>query len=146
MQTNYAIDYAIRQLKARYFRCLDTKDWEGWRGVFADDARMMVDTEVSAPGKVAESAPTVTGADNIVEHVQSLVGSCSTVHHGHTCEIEVLSEDEAKAIWAMQDIVEFDSYTLKGYGHYHETYACIAGCWFISELHLTRLRLESHPK
>ncbi|MDT5245538.1 MAG: hypothetical protein QOD36_2914, partial [Mycobacterium sp.] len=26
---------AIKQLKARYCRFLDTKDWQAWRGVFA---------------------------------------------------------------------------------------------------------------
>jgi SnoaL-like domain len=29
---------AIKQLKARYFRCLDTKDWAGFLAVFAPDA------------------------------------------------------------------------------------------------------------
>ena len=28
----------IKQLKARYFRCMDTKDWEGFAEVFAPDA------------------------------------------------------------------------------------------------------------
>ena len=28
---------AIKQLKARYFRTMDTKDWAGMREVFADD-------------------------------------------------------------------------------------------------------------
>ena len=28
---------AIKQLKARYCRFLDTKDWAAWRGIFADD-------------------------------------------------------------------------------------------------------------
>src|SRR6266478_1084697 len=27
----------IHQLKARYFRCVDTKDWDCWRAVFAPD-------------------------------------------------------------------------------------------------------------
>ena len=28
---------AIKQLKARYFRTLDQKDWAGYRAVFTDD-------------------------------------------------------------------------------------------------------------
>ena len=32
----------IKQLKARYFRCMDTKDWHGFTTVFAPDARMDV--------------------------------------------------------------------------------------------------------
>ena len=30
----------IKQVKARYFRCMDTKDWEGFARVFAADAVM----------------------------------------------------------------------------------------------------------
>lgn len=28
----------IKALKARYFRCVDTKDWDGFGAVFATDA------------------------------------------------------------------------------------------------------------
>jgi 3-phenylpropionate/cinnamic acid dioxygenase small subunit len=28
---------SIKQLKARYYRYLDTKDWDRWRDVFTDD-------------------------------------------------------------------------------------------------------------
>src|SRR5260370_319150 len=31
---------AIRRLKARYFRCFDTKDWDGWLGLFTHDATL----------------------------------------------------------------------------------------------------------
>jgi hypothetical protein len=30
---------AIRSLKARYFRLMDTKQWDGLRSVFATDSR-----------------------------------------------------------------------------------------------------------
>ena len=29
--------HEVCMLKARYFRLLDTKDWNGWRQLFADD-------------------------------------------------------------------------------------------------------------
>ncbi len=38
---------AIKSLKARYFRCLDTKDWDGWLDVFTDDVVLSFDTAVS---------------------------------------------------------------------------------------------------
>jgi hypothetical protein len=28
---------AIRELKARYFRLMDTKDWSGWKALFTPD-------------------------------------------------------------------------------------------------------------
>jgi len=34
---------AIKQLKARYFRLLDTKQWDAWREVFSDDFSADVD-------------------------------------------------------------------------------------------------------
>jgi hypothetical protein len=46
---------AIRQLKARYFRTMDTKDWTAMRRVFADD--VVMDTS-EAGGEV------ITGADD----------------------------------------------------------------------------------
>jgi len=30
----------IKNLKARYFRCVDTKDWHGFKAVFAPDGRL----------------------------------------------------------------------------------------------------------
>ena len=30
----------IKKLKARYFRCMDTKDWDGFQNVFTADATM----------------------------------------------------------------------------------------------------------
>ena len=35
---------ALEHLKARYFFCLDTKDWPGWIGLFTEDATLLVDT------------------------------------------------------------------------------------------------------
>jgi hypothetical protein len=40
----------IKQLKARYFRCMDTKDWDGFTSVFAPEARMDVSGEFSGDG------------------------------------------------------------------------------------------------
>ena len=45
---------AIKQLKARYCRYLDTKDWQAWRSIFADD---FVSDTSPAGGKVMR-APT----------------------------------------------------------------------------------------
>ena len=45
---------AIRQLKARYFRLMDTKDWAGMRHVFADD--VIVDSTQDATGQAISGA------------------------------------------------------------------------------------------
>src|SRR3984885_7915305 len=48
---------AIKQLKARYCRTMDTKDWAGMRRVFTDDVTM--DT-------VASGGSVMTGADDFL--------------------------------------------------------------------------------
>ena len=125
---------AIKQLKARYFRALDTKDWAGLRDVFTDD--VVVDTS-AAGGSIVE------GADAFVEALRGVLADVVTVHHGHMPEIELESPTRARGIWSMQDILEWsDGRTLHGYGHYHETYERVADGWRIKTLRLTRLRVE----
>lgn len=126
---------AIKQLKARYFRTMDTKDWAAMRQVFADD--VVIDTTGSG-GSV------VTGADEFMSFLEGAIGHAVTVHHGHMPEIEVVSSTAATGIWAMEDRVRWpDGRELHGFGHYHETYEQGDGQWRIKTLTLTRLRIDT---
>jgi hypothetical protein len=60
---------AIKQLKARYFRTMDAKDWAGMRQVFTDD--VVIDT-AEAGGSV------VTGADDFMTFLQEALGGATT--------------------------------------------------------------------
>jgi hypothetical protein len=131
---------AIRQLKARYFRLLDTKQWAAWGEVFTGDATMRVDRGVATGGGSVEQIGT-EGRAAIVAMVEGSVGPHTTVHHGHMPEIELVSPTEARGIWAMADFVDYPGRRLEGHGHYHETYRFEDGAWRIASLHLTRLRL-----
>lgn len=125
---------AIKQLKARYCRYLDTKDWAAWRTVFSDD---FVSDTAEAGGKVIE------GADEFVAFTRKALGrrAQATAHQVHSPEITLTSATTARGVWALQDVVRFGpGVTLVGYGHYHETYENIAGQWFIKSSKLTRLR------
>jgi uncharacterized protein (TIGR02246 family) len=125
---------AIKQLKARYFRTMDTKDWAGMREVFADD--VVVDTTESG-GDV------VSGADAFVAFLQKTLGDVVTVHQGHMPEIDVTSATTASGVWALEDMLQWpDGTRLHGYGHYHETYEKADGAWRIKTLRLTRLRMD----
>ena len=128
----------IKQLKARYFRFMDTRQWDEWAEVFAEDCVMHVELGRGDPDEV------YSGRDEIVRHVSSALKPTSTVHHGHMPEIELTGEDSARGIWAMYDYVTWNSERdLKGYGHYHETYTKRDGRWRILTLRLTRLRVDS---
>ena len=135
-----AID-EIKALKARYFRCMDTKDWSGFADVFAADAVM------DMSGEVPEGEDGITqGNQAIAAFVERHVGDVTTVHHGHMPEIELTSSTTARGIWAMEDKLRWPpgSFldTMHGYGHYHETYERIGGAWRIKTLRLSRLRLD----
>lgn len=125
---------AIKQLKARYFRTLDTKDWDGYRQVFTDD--VVMDT-TEAGGS------TVTGVDELLAFLGTALAGTTTVHQGHTPEIAVSSDTTATGIWALHDIVIWpDGTRLDGFGHYHETYVKGDGRWRIKTSKLTRLHTD----
>jgi ketosteroid isomerase-like protein len=129
----------IKQLKARYFRCIDQRDWEGWSDVFARDAVL----------EVPEADMTTTGRDAIVASVSALLTGARTVHHGHMPEIEITGADTARGTWAMFDYVEWpaadggDRVGLQGFGHYVEEYVREEGTWRISRSRLVRLRVDA---
>jgi uncharacterized protein (TIGR02246 family) len=125
---------AIKQLKARYFRTMDSKDWAAMRQVFTDD--VVMDTSSSGGGVVA-------GADEFMTFLQGVIGDVVTVHHGHMPEIEVTSPTTATGIWAMEDMLRWpDGSEMHGYGHYHEAYEKVDGEWRIKTSTLTRLRAD----
>lgn len=125
---------AIKQLKARYCRYLDTKRWDDWRALFTDD---FVSDTASSGGKL------ITGADEFVSFVRGTLGKPSqpTVHQVHAPEITLTSETTATGVWALHDVVRLGpGLNLDGRGHYHETYEKIDGRWLIKTSTLTRLR------
>ena len=125
---------AITELKARYCRCLDTKDWQGYAAVFAED--LVLDT-TGAGGQRVE------GRDAAVAYVRSSISEDTiTTHHVHSPEIAVNGE-MATGIWAMQDRnIWPNGRKLLGFGHYHERYVRADGTWLIAESKLTRINTE----
>jgi uncharacterized protein (TIGR02246 family) len=125
---------SIRQLKARYFRTMDTKDWDGMRRVFADD--VVMDTTASGGG-------VIEGADDVMAFLRETLGDVVTVHHGHMPEIELTSDTTATGVWALHDILIWpDGTRMDGYGHYHEEYVLGDDGWRIARSTLTRLHMD----
>jgi hypothetical protein len=123
---------ALKQLKARYCRFLDTKQWSEWRSLFADD---FVSDTTEAGGKL------IKGADTFVAFVRKMLNTRTTVHQVHAPEITITSATTATGIWALEDFIRFmPGLNMHGYGHYHETYEKFDGHWRIKTSKLTRLR------
>ncbi len=134
----------IKQLKARYFRYVDTKDWTAFGGLFSADA--VFDLSDDLPGCV------LVGPAKIVELSARSLEDAVTGHHGHCPEISITSKNSANGIWAMEDQIRWTEESsspiksLHGFGHYLETYECIGGSWRIKTLKLRRLRMDLEHK
>ena len=131
----------IRQLKARYFRMMDTKNWDGLAQVFTDDV------EIDVTG---EGGGVTNSVADYIPFLRANIENVITVHHGHMPEIELTSPTTAKGIWALEDQLWWPEGApithMHGFGHYHETYEKRDGGWRIKTMTITRLhRLVESP-
>jgi hypothetical protein len=130
--------HAIAEAKARYCRCLDTKDWAGFADIFTEDFELDVTH--------GTNNPIVKGRDAVIESIQSSILTATTAHQVHSPEMQI-NGDEAHVVWAMQDRVIWgpDRPSLVGYGHYHERWVRQNGQWKMAAQKLTRLHLDFIP-
>jgi len=135
----------IHQLKAKYCRFIDTKQWAALRTLFCEDARF----------EGFGSAPSGANVETFIQGVSTRLQPTVSVHHCHMPEIDFLTSDIARGIWAMMDYVQWlNGYSPKeapdgvgffGYGHYEEEYRREKGEWKFAFLRLTRLRIDPLP-
>lgn len=130
----------IRRLKARYFRCVDLRQWDEFATLFTADFVPEYPESTSAPATKEQFLASVA------RHFVSGI----SVHHGHEPEIEILDTENATGSWPMFDLVEsppnsgYRNHT--GWGHYAETYRKVEGRWLIARIRLTRLKYLELPK
>jgi uncharacterized protein (TIGR02246 family) len=133
----------ISQVKARYCRTLDTKDWAGYADVFTEDLEL----DTSGAG----GPPMIRGREAAIRMIRGSVETATTAHQVHSPEIK-LDGDTAHVVWAMQDRVvwgadrkaKMGNLGHTGYGHYHERYVRKDGRWRIAAQRLTRLHVDYH--
>jgi hypothetical protein len=130
---------AIRNVKARYFRLMDTRQWDELRSVFTSDLKVL-----TPEGKVYAE-----GGDTYAAALRTSLEHAVSCHQGLAGEVEISDDGTGRAIWAMQDIITWEDRhpnmgwkSIVGRGHYHETYRHEGGEWRIATLTLTRLSLD----
>ncbi|MEV6370408.1 nuclear transport factor 2 family protein [Micromonospora musae] len=126
---------SIKQMRHRYWRFVDEKDYDGLAALFAPGAKIVIHGD------------TWETPQALVDVMGQYTGDAPTVHHGHMAEIEITGPDSASGIWALEDIVPFRAGDNappghRGYGKYRETYRKIDGRWLIESLDLTRYRMD----
>jgi hypothetical protein len=126
---------AIKQLKARYVRLVDAREFEAWgKEVLAEDCHLHTD------------GPPLDGRDNIVSSISAALAEAKTIHQVHTPEITITGPNTATAIWPMNDFVTGKlggtQMTLRGIGHYHEEYVRTAEGWRLKRNRLIRQRVD----
>ena len=142
-QLQQMIDYKeILELKARFVRLVDHKDWAGYRTVFHAEG-----TFDFGGGFVVE------GGDAFVETVRGQLEGAKSVHRAYLPEISFVSPAEAKGAWAVNDYIEFPSDPVTGhrcgqmgFGYEYETYRKIDGAWKIADWRLHYLRVDPLPR
>ncbi|MGH2662478.1 MAG: nuclear transport factor 2 family protein [Actinomycetota bacterium] len=127
----------IKQLKARYFRLMDTKQWSEWSENLTADCVL----EYTGGPDIR-----MEGRDAVVAFVSGALGESVSVHQGHMPEIEITGSGTARGTWAMSDVVEWTgdlkANSLRGYGHYEDEYVKENGTWRIRRMRITRLRVD----
>ncbi len=140
----------ITQLKARYFRGVDSANGELVKAVLAEDCVLDYTGCCTDPATGRDFIPQMNvilrGRDSWRADGMSSLGIVS-VHQGHNFELKFTSETTAAGIWSMTDRLWFPpgaAFSLMtGYGHYHETYEKFADGWKLKSTHVTRIRVEA---
>ena len=139
-----AID-AIGRTKAEYFRCIDEQDWGGLVAIFTPDA----ETDMRAAVQPHDPALLSHDPAEFAQNNAHVLAGVTTAHFGYMPRIDVLSDDEATAVWSMEDwlwIPEgnpvMPAGRMHGWGHYRDRYRKVGDRWLIAASRLTRIKLE----
>jgi hypothetical protein len=132
----------IIELKARFGRLADVKDWEGFKDVFAADATFDLGT-----GELMHGGATYAYA------VRDMLEGATSLHRFSMPEITFHSATEASGIWVLHDYNEWpadpdtgERCGYNGHGREYETYRKIGGAWKITSWRLRYDRLDPLPR
>lgn len=131
---------AIKQVKYRYLRGVDTRDWELLATTLTEHA-----TSAYSSGKLSYE-----GRDAILEFLRTSMPAedMLTSHKVHHPEIVLTSDTTADARWALEDVVIIQSaqITLRGAAYYEDKMVKQNGEWRIHHTGYRRLYEEMTPR
>jgi hypothetical protein len=118
---------AIKQVKYRYLRALDTKHWDDFADTLAEDVK-------------ADYGPSIredlhfTNRTDLVDYMRSALGPSIITEHRVTHPEITVTGDTASGNWYLQDrvIVADSDFMLIGAAFYHDQYRRTDDGWKIS--------------
>lgn len=119
---------AIKQVKYRYLRALDTKHWDDFAATLTED--VVGDYGTSA----GDGQLQFTNRTDLVDYMRSTVGPAVITEHRVTHPEITVTGDEATGVWYLQDrvIVAEVDFMLIGAAFYRDRYRRTADGWKIS--------------
>ncbi len=134
---------AIKELKSKYFRALDTKNWDELETTLAPD----IETSYSDGKLVFHGPKEVTNYFK-----ESMPNTEITLHQGHNPEIIIDSDTEAHGHWYLQDNLIFaegnpyEGLQIQGSAIYTDKYVKVDGKWLIQDTGYLRVYEESFQR
>jgi bile-acid 7alpha-dehydratase len=114
---------AIKRLKYKYVRCVDSKLWDDLAQCFVQEATTSYGGKYNFAGLAA-----------IMDFLRKYnPPEVITMHHVHHPEIEMTGGDTARATWALEDYVISlkGDWSHHGTAFYHDEYVKVDGQWKI---------------
>ncbi|MFC9978462.1 nuclear transport factor 2 family protein [Gordonia sp. NPDC127522] len=146
--------HEIQRLFAQRLQVMDMRQWDRYGSLHTEDVvseswgELPDDKQPTTGG----TAGRVVGREALAATIRKTLDGpvrITTVHHGHTPQIELTSTTTATGLWAMEDHLWWtdgdEEHHLHGYGHYHEEYRRVDGEWLFSYRRLSRLRVDQSP-
>lgn len=132
---------AIRQLKYRYWRHLDCKQWDALAALFTADA-----TVCYSSGKYE-----FAGVEAIIGFLRDALGherGSVTIHHGHHPEITLTGPHTATGIWALYNYMfnAAQNRAIRIGAYYDDRYVKAGGEWRFAHIGYTSLFHEEWPR
>jgi uncharacterized protein (TIGR02246 family) len=131
---------AVRRLKHRYVRLLDTKAWDELETLFVPEA-----TASYSDGRYS-----FDDRGGIMGFLRESMSSPAmlTSHKVHQPEIDLTGPDSARGVWALDDVVVLLDHqlTIRGAAFYDDRYVKRDGEWRIAHTGYTRIYEEMEPR